>query len=204
MNEDASGGQPDLSRSLVLAGKHIEFWRAANGWEYVRRTGSGMGVTIVAVTAEGRLILVEQYRVPLGRRAIELPAGLVDEADAGAEAVKAAVERELREETGYTCERVEIVATGSSSPGLTDELNALCLAQGLRRVAPVEYVDAGEGVMKQATLRGLEEEGEQITVYEARFDGLRAWLDARSRQGVVVDLKVFGGLYFAALALGGS
>ncbi len=204
MSEDAGGGQPDRSRKLVLAGEHLEFWQTDTGWEYVRRTGSGMGVTLVAVTAEGRLILVEQYRVPLGRRAIELPAGLVDAADADAEAVKAAVERELREETGYTCERVEILVTGSSSPGLTDEMNALCLAQGLRRVAPVEYVDAGEGVMKQATLRGLEDEGEQITVYEAQVDGVRAWLDARSREGVVVDLKVFAGLYFAAQALGGS
>ncbi len=162
-----------------------------------------MGVTIVAVTAEGRLILVEQYRVPLGRRVIELPAGLVDEADAGAEAVRLP-------SSGSCGKRRAILASAWSRrhgfvvAGIDRRANALCLAQGLRRVAPVEYVDAGEGVMKQATLRGLEEEGEQITVYEARFDGLRAWLDARSRQGVVVDLKVFAGLYFAAQALRGS
>jgi ADP-ribose pyrophosphatase len=187
-------------RSLVLAGKHVEFWRADSGWEYVHRSDARRGVTIVAVTDEKRIVLIEQHRVPLGRNAIELPAGLVEgTGDEKPEAVADAVKRELQEETGYTCERVEIVATGSSSPGITDELNSLCLAHELRWAGEaVEWVDMGDGVRKQARPRGLQEEGERITVYEAPVETARAWLERRSREGIVVDLKVYAGLYFAS------
>ncbi len=188
-------------RTLIAKGKHIEFWRVGDHWEYAHRSDARQGVTIVAVTNEDKIVLVEQYRAPLGQHAIELPAGLVEGSGDDGEAVTAAVKRELEEETGYTCERVEVVATGSSSPGITDELNSLCLARGLRRTDEgIERVDVGYGVTKQARPRGLKEEGEKITVYEAPVQAAREWLAQREREGVVVDLKVFAGLYFAAAA----
>jgi len=183
---------------ITFAGKHLHFCRAANGWEYVHRPRASQGVTMLATTAENKIVLVEQYRTPLARNAIELPAGLVEGSGAGkAEAIEAAVKRELQEETGYTCERVTVVAAGSSTPGLRDEINALCLAQGLRRTDDsINSVDCGDGVIRQARQRGVEEEGERITVYEVSVDRAREWLDQRSKEGVVVDLKVFAGLYF--------
>lgn len=182
---------------IMFTGKHLHFCRAANGWEYVRRLHTSQGVTIVATTAENKIVLVEQHRTPLGRHTIELPAGLVEGSGAeDAEAVEAAVKRELQEETGYTCERVTVVATGSSTPGLTDEVNALCLAQGLRQTDDRVSLDCGDGITKQARPRGIAAEGERITVYEAPVDRVRAWLARRSREGVVVDLKVYAGLYF--------
>ena len=183
---------------IIFAGKHLHFCRAANGWEYVQRARASQGVTIVATTAENKIVLVEQHRTPLARRTIELPAGLVEGSGAGnAEAVEAAVKRELQEETGYTCERVTVVAAGSSTPGLTDEVNALCLAQGLRRSDDsINSLNCGDGVTKQARQRGIKEEGERITVYEVPVDRAPEWLDRRSKEGVVIDLKVFAGLYF--------
>ena len=189
---------------IICAGKHLHFCRAANGWEYVQRARASQGVTIVAITPENKIVLVEQHRTPLARRTIELPAGLVEGSGAGnAEAVEAAVKRELQEETGYACERVTVVAAGSSTPGLTDEINALCLAQGLQRSDDrIETLDCGDGVTKQVRPRGIEEEGERITVYEVPVDGARKWLDQRGKEGVVVDLKVFAGLYFVVTGAG--
>ncbi len=187
---------------ILFAGRHLHFCRAADGWEYVHRPRSCQGVTIVAVTPENKIVLVEQHRTPLGRSAVELPAGLV-EGSAGdeAEAVEAAVRRELLEETGYTCDRVVVVAAGSSTPGLTDEINALCLAQGLHRADDaIGSLDCGDGVTRHARQQGVRQEGERITVYEAPVDRAREWLDRRSREGAVVDLKVFAGLYFALTA----
>jgi ADP-ribose pyrophosphatase len=189
---------------IIFAGKHLHFWRAANGWEYVQRARASRGVTIVATTVENKIVLVEQHRTPLARRTIELPAGLVEGSGADkAEDIEAAVKRELQEETGYTCERVTVVAAGSSTPGLTDEINALCLAQGLQRSDDsIEISDCGDGVTKQVRPRGVEEEGERITVYEVPVNGAREWLDRRSYEGVVVDLKVFAGLYFVVTGAG--
>lgn len=188
---------------IILTGKHLHFCRAANGWEYVRRARAGRGVTIVAITAENKIVLVEQQRTPLARRTIELPAGLVEGSGAvDTEAVEAAVKRELLEETGYTCEHVRVMAAGSASPGLTDEINALCLAQDLRRADDtIRSLDCGDGVTVQARPRGIKEEGERITVYEAPVDSAREWLDQRSKEGVVVDLKVFAGLYFVSAGI---
>jgi 8-oxo-dGTP pyrophosphatase MutT (NUDIX family) len=196
--------RPKEMQRVIFAGKHLHFCRAANGWEYVQRPHAGQGVTIVATTAENKLVLVEQHRTPLGRHTIELPAGLVEGSGTGeAEAIEAAVKRELQEETGYACARVRIVAAGSSTPGLTDELNALCLAEGLRRTNEnIETVDCGDGVTKQARPRGVVEEGENITVYEVPVHSARAWLDRRSQEGVVVDLKVYAGLYFIVTGAG--
>jgi len=53
---------------------------AQNGWEWVERTNTSGAVVIVAVTPDRQLVLVEQYRIPLARRVVELPAGLAGDA----------------------------------------------------------------------------------------------------------------------------
>ena len=71
-------------------------------WEYVRRSRGIRAAVILAETHEGEIILVEQDRIPIGRRCLELPAGLVgddDENEIGN--VEEAAARELEEETGY-------------------------------------------------------------------------------------------------------
>ena len=100
-----------------------------DGWEYVERCG-GMTAVVIVAMHDGKYILVEQARVPLGKRCIELPAGLVgDEDDKGIEdtAIK-----ELEEETGFVAERVERLGEFFSSPGMVAEGYTLVRAHGVR------------------------------------------------------------------------
>src|SRR5436190_22227688 len=80
-------------------------------WEYADRVGATGAAIILAVTPEQKLLVVEQYRIPVHSRTIELPAGITgdegeDESDADA------AKRELLEETGYEAAKVESLMTG--------------------------------------------------------------------------------------------
>jgi len=153
------------------------------GWEFVRRRSVGV-VGIVALTDRGALVLIEQVRPPLNCPVIELPAGLVgDAADNHDESPLVAAQRELIEETGFEAARIEPLANGASSAGLTDELIELVLARGLKKVA------AGGGV-----------DDEQISVHEVPLREVPDWLASQQRQGKQVDLKVYAALWFAEQA----
>ncbi len=109
-------------------GKYLRIVTDA-GWEYVERCGDMTAVVIVAMH-DGKFILVEQERVPLGRRCIELPAGLVgDEDDLG---IEATATKELEEETGFLCDRIERLGEYYSSPGMVAEGYTLVRAHGVR------------------------------------------------------------------------
>jgi ADP-ribose pyrophosphatase len=166
-------------REVVAQGRHLRLVRD-NGWEYVERiAGSGV-VVIAAVTAEGRLLLVEQFRRPVGRRVIELPAGLAgDVAGCEREPLGVAARRELIEETGYAAESMSPLAVGPPSAGLSAEIVTFLHADGLRRVGP-----------------GGGDAGEAITVHEVPVGAAPAWLEARARDGILIDPKVYAGLYF--------
>ncbi|AQA25229.1 NUDIX domain protein [Rhodococcus sp. MTM3W5.2] len=88
-------------------------------------------IAVVAVDERDRLILINQYRHPLGRRVWELPAGLLDEAD---EDPVDAARRELAEETGLAAERWSVLVDVAVSPGFTDEVVRVFLATGLTDV----------------------------------------------------------------------
>lgn len=149
-------------------------------WEYADRTNAAGAAIIIAVTEEQKLLLVEQYRIPVHARTIELPAGIIgDERDAGNEDHAEAAHRELLEETGYEAARIEELTHGPASSGLTSEIVTLFLATKLRRVG------AGGGVAH-----------ENITVHEVSLYEVHAWLDAKTKAGVLVDPKVYAGLYF--------
>ncbi len=119
------------------AGKYIRIL-TRGGWEYVERCG-GVGAVVILAETDGKIILVEQSRVPLsGRTCLELPAGLVgDEDDKGVE--ETAI-KELEEETGHTAERIERLGHFFSSPGMVAEGFDLVRAHGVRPCGtPVEY-----------------------------------------------------------------
>ncbi len=151
-------------------------------WEFARRHNASGAVALVAVTDERRLILVEQFRLPHGRRVIELPAGIVgDEPRAVPELPGEAAARELLEETGYRARTVRYLTHGPTSAGFSDEAVMLFAASGLERIS------AGGGIGR-----------EQITVHEVPLDEACGWLGARIAGGALVDPKVFAGVYFAA------
>jgi ADP-ribose pyrophosphatase len=106
-------------------------------WEFVSRTRGIKAAVILAIDAEDHVLLVEQFRVPLGQACIELPAGLIgDEAGKEGEDPTAAAVRELEEETGYRAARMEVVGEFYSSPGMVSESFTLLRAYGLERVGP--------------------------------------------------------------------
>lgn len=104
-------------------------------WEYVSRSRGIRAAVILAIDAEDHVILVDQYRVPLGKRCIELPAGLVgDHEDNVGESTAYAAARELEEETGYRAGTMEMVGEFHSSPGMVTESFTLFRARDLVRV----------------------------------------------------------------------
>jgi ADP-ribose pyrophosphatase len=172
----------DRSQRRVLAEGRFARLVAQNGWEWAERVNTTGAVIIVAVTTERQLVLVEQFRIPLGCRAIELPAGLVgDVCGSETESRAEAARRELLEETGYEAATMEFLVSGPSSPGLVNELYTLFLARDARRVA-----------------RGGGDASEQIHVHLVRLDEADAWLERKRSDGVAVDPRVYAGLYFAA------
>jgi ADP-ribose pyrophosphatase len=154
---------------------------AREGWYFVERPHVSGVVTVVAVTDEGRLILVEQPRPPMGSTTIELPSGLVgDEPEHAHEGLAAGARRELLEETGYDAATMELVATCATTPGMTNEMVSIFRAGGLRKVT------AGGGVG-----------GERIHVHEVPLAEADTWLAARAANGTPIAVKVYAGLHWA-------
>ena len=148
--------------------------------EYVDRVNATGAALILAVTPENKILLVEQYRIPVHARTIEMPAGIIgDEPGLGNEAHADAARRELLEETGYLAENIEALTTGPACSGITSERVTLFRATGLRRTGK------GGGIAH-----------EDITVHEAPFAEIVPWLEAKAKTGVLIDPKVYAGLFF--------
>jgi ADP-ribose pyrophosphatase len=140
-------------------------------WEYVSRA-RGIGAAVILAVEDGHVLLVEQYRVPLGCACLELPAGLVGDDIAG-EAVEASAARELEEETGYRADRVESLGTFYSSPGMVSESFTLVRATGLTKISE------GGGI-----------EGEDIIVHRVATVDVPAFVSAKRAAGVAIDVKL--------------
>ncbi|MFS0737456.1 NUDIX hydrolase [Sphingomonas sp. 1P06PA] len=154
----------------VWQGRFITVKREGS-WEYVGRARDIEAAVILAID-DGHVLLVEQWRVPLKARTIELPAGLVGDDMAG-EPIEAAAARELEEETGYRPARVEALGRFSSSPGMVSETFTLVRAQGLTRVS------AGGGV-----------DGEDITVHRIALDRVAAFVADKRAAGIIIDVRI--------------
>ena len=160
----------DADEETVWQGKFIAAKRRGK-WEYVSRARGIQAAVIVAIE-DGHAILVEQYRVPLGRRCLELPAGLVGDEEQG-ESVETSAARELEEETGYRAERVETLGSFYSSPGMVSEGFTLVRATGLTKVS------AGGGTVD-----------EDIVVHRVALTELSAFVAAKRAAGVGIDVKM--------------
>ena len=161
---------------IVWQGKYITTKRRGP-WEYVSRA-RGIGAAVILAIDDGHVLLVEQYRVPLQARCLELPAGLVGDEIPG-EDVATSAARELEEETGYRPERIEIIGSFASSPGMVSESFTLVRAHGLTRVS------AGGGVP-----------GEDIVVHRVAVADVAAFVAEKRRKGVVIDVKMLALLQF--------
>lgn len=163
--------------NTIFEGKHVLVLER-DDWQYVERKKGKSAVAVIAVTEDEKVLLTEQFRKPVNARVIDWPAGLVGDEDPDADAMETA-RRELEEETGYVCDAIEPLAAGPTSPGITSERVHLVRARGVRR--------HGEG-------GGIG--GEQITVHAIPRAELVDWLHRKEEEGVLIDLKLWGGLYF--------
>jgi ADP-ribose pyrophosphatase len=165
--------------TLVADGKFLRFMKIGH-WEYVTRKGVSGVVSIIAVTRDRKLLLVEQYRPPVESRVIELPAGLAGDGKYRHETLEAAARRELLEETGYEASEMNYVGGGPASAGLTDELISVFLATGLNKTGP-----------------GLGDGSEDIVLHEVPVDQLMTWIQQKAGEGLLIDLKVYAAMHFA-------
>jgi ADP-ribose pyrophosphatase len=171
----------DRSKLRVLGEGKFARLVADGHWEWVERINTSGAAAIMAITAEQEVVLIDQYRIPLGARVIELPAGLVgDTAEFVGEPLIEAARRELLEETGYEGPQWRLLFTGPSSAGLTSETYSLFLVRDAKKVGP----GGGDG-------------SEDIRVVVVPLDRIDAWLDGKRRDGVLIDPKIYMGLYFA-------
>jgi len=154
----------------VWSGKWIEAKRRGR-WEYVTRA-RGIKAAVIVALGEGDVLLVEQFRVPLGRVCLELPAGLIGDDQEGEDPMLAA-RRELEEETGYAAAEWDDLGEYFSSPGMLGESFTLLRARGLTRVGE------GGGVP-----------GENITVYRVPLAGIAGFIAERRGLGIAVDSKL--------------
>ena len=165
-----SGPERDAPEETVWQGRFITAKKKGK-WEYVSRA-RGISAGVIVAIDDGHVILVEQYRVPLGKACLELPAGLIGDETEG-EAVEAAAARELEEETGYRPATMTDLGYYYSSPGMVTEGFHLLRAEGL------EKVGAGGGV-----------EGEDIVVHRVNLSELSEFVAAKRAAGVAIDVRM--------------
>lgn len=162
----------DAKVEIMWEGRFITAKRDGK-WEYVSRS-RGIKAAVILAIDEDHVLLVEQYRVPLGKNCIELPAGLVGDHDHNGEEDSAtAAIRELEEETGYRAERMKDCGEFYSSPGMVSESFSLFKASGLSKVSD------GGGV-----------EGENITVHRVALGELDEFVAQKRREGAGIDVKL--------------
>ncbi len=155
---------------IVWQGRFITT-KTKGTWEYVSRA-RGIKAAVILAIEDGHVLLVEQYRVPLGVACLELPAGLIgDETDN--EVMEEAAARELEEETGYRPGRIELVGEFYSSPGMVSESFFFVRAHDLVKTG------AGGGV-----------DGENITVHRVPMDGVADFMATKRAEGCAMDAKL--------------
>lgn len=159
--------------------------RCEQGHEYITRKRCSGIVIIIAVTDAGELLLTEQYRIPVGKRVLELPAGLVGDEDGKEhETEEEAAKKELLEETGYEADNLRKVAAGPITSGISSE------DLSFYRAGKIRKVNGGGG-----------NDHEEITVHRVRLSELESYTQKCAAQGMLIDPKIFIGAYFAKKTL---
>lgn len=148
--------------------------RTRGKWEYVTRARGIRAAVILAIDEEDHVLLVEQFRVPLGKACLELPAGLIGDDDSSPdEDPTAAAARELEEETGYRADRIEVIGEFYSSPGMVSECFTLVRAHGLTKVSEGGGTDS-----------------EDITVHRVARAHLTQFVEMARSRGLGIDVRL--------------
>ncbi len=130
--------------------------------EIVKHPGA---VAIIPVNEEGKIIFVEQYRKPLERTLIEIPAGKIEMG----EAPEITAKRELEEETGYTTDMLSYVTSFYTSPGFADEIIHIYFTNQLTKLQYAVAGDEDEFIeLKELTLSEAEQYMNDKRIYDAK------------------------------------
>jgi len=156
--------------AVMWEGKYVRALKRGR-WEYVSRVGDVRAVVILA-EFEGRTILIDQPRIAVGSRCLELPAGLVGDEDPGATVETTAI-KELDEETGFTAASVERLGDFHASPGMLSESFTLVRAHGVTRCG-----------------KGGGTEHEDIAVHLVAREDIPAFIEQKRAEGLAIDVKL--------------
>ena len=166
--------------NIITRGKYLKLV-IKDGWEYVERVNCTGVVIIVAKTDDDQVVLIEQFRHPVGKNVIAFPAGLAgDEKDKRNEDLADAARRELLEETGFLAKRMTKLFVGPVSAGMCRDMVTIFHAGGIRKVAK----GGGMG------------EWEKIKVHVVPLKSVDNWLKRQQKKGLLVAPKVLAGIYF--------
>ncbi|SOB94104.1 ADP-ribose pyrophosphatase [Ureibacillus xyleni] len=145
-----------------------------NGNKSIREIVNHPGaVAVIAITDEGKLILVEQYRKALERSIIEIPAGKLEPG----EAPEVTARRELEEETGLGCHKLSYLQTFATSPGFADEVIHLYVAEQLFEIEEKAELDEDEFVeLMQVSIEEAEEMVKDGRIYDAKTAFAVLWM----------------------------
>ena len=169
-----------MTKEVLATGKYLSLV-CIDGYEMVERVNCTGVVVILPITEDGKIIFVEQFRPPIQKKTIELPAGLVSDLEsAQGESMVDAARRELEEETGYRAATFEQIGVWPTTSGMSSETVTVFRARGLTRVG-----DGGG------------DEQEDITVHTVPLADVKPWLEKMSRAGFMIDPKIYAGLYWA-------
>jgi len=155
---------------VMWAGKYVRALKR-DKWEYASRTNN-IGAVVILAEFDGKMILIDQPRVPLDCRCIELPAGLVGDTDPNATAETTAI-KELEEETGFTGDRVERLGEFYASPSMLSESFTLVRVHGVRKI--------GEGGG---------DDSEDINVHLVAREDIPNFVEQKRAEGFGVDVKL--------------
>ena len=136
-----------INSQEIFSGKvvslHLQEVELPNGKRSMREIIKHPGaVAILALTNNRRILMVEQFRKALERTIVEIPAGKLEKGEDPASCAR----RELEEETGYACEKLELLTSFYTSPGFADEIVHVYLATGLSKKENAASLDEDEFV----------------------------------------------------------
>jgi ADP-ribose pyrophosphatase len=143
-----------LSSQPIFQGKvislQVDTVQLPNGKTATREIIKHPGAVAVLALVDDKMLVVEQYRKPLGRTLVEIPAGKLDAGEDPMDAAK----RELEEETGYRCDTLKLICSFYTSPGFADEIIHLYVAdqliQGEAHLDEDEFLDCESITLEEA------------------------------------------------------
>ncbi|MBS2969500.1 NUDIX hydrolase [Metabacillus sp. KIGAM252] len=162
--------EKELSSEQIYSGKIIDLYvqevELPNGKtskrEIIKHPGA---VAVIALTSDGKILMVEQFRKALERTLVEIPAGKLEKG----EKPETTAVRELEEETGYTAGSIDHLISFYTSPGFADELVHLYITEDLIPLKNKASLDEDEFVeLMEVTLEEAEEMVANGRIYDAK------------------------------------